>query len=389
MTSTEIALRQPGGVAERDTVDGWVIIASDVIKLANVICETEFVPEVYRGNAPATAAAILAGRELGIGPMTALRHVQVVKGSPSLSAEYKRARVLAAGHEFHILEITTQRCKVKGRRRGSTEPPLEVTFTMDDARTAGLVRDKGAWKTRPRRMLFARAASELCDFLFSDIVNGLPTAELLTDGGDGFEGYDEAPAQESPKPARRTARRGNLPAGAGGEKTAAPDAGAPPSPAGGGSPAPASIADPHSAAGAGIPLPGEDEPEPGDARTEHAGDGSVPSSAAQGLGAPVNRDAPGTATRGKHGQLTALWTILHEVYGFTTDEKDQARAAVEVLVGRELAGGTTGDLSFNEARTVIDALANLKTLAEGNGLTPREVLIGHLATVERETGETP
>src|SRR5258707_8256263 len=215
MTTTEIAVTENGHVpAERDVVDGWLAVASDVIKLANVIAETEFVPAEYRDSPPAVAAAILVGRELGIGPMMSLRHVQLVKGVPTLSAEYKRARVLGAGHDFEIEELNTTRCRVRGRRTG-TPKWLEVTFTMDDAKRAGLLAPSrsgkpGAWLTRPRRMLFARAGSELCDFLFADVVNGLPTAEILADGaveGDDFAGYDESPAQESPKPAQRTAQR--------------------------------------------------------------------------------------------------------------------------------------------------------------------------------------
>ena len=206
MTSTEIAVHQNGQLAERDVVDGWLAMASDVIKLANVIAPTEFVPEPYRENPPAVAAAILTGRELGIGPMTALRHVQMVKGTPTLSAEYKRARVLAAGHDFDILELNTTRCKVSGRRKGSTKQPLVITFTMDDAKTAGLLAPSrsgkpGAWQTRPRRMLFARAGSELCDFLFADVVNGLPTAEVLADGTE----TDELPEHEVPAAAEAEA----------------------------------------------------------------------------------------------------------------------------------------------------------------------------------------
>src|SRR6266702_7942622 len=184
MTTTEIAVRENGYVPElaRDVVDGWLPLASDIINLANVIAKTDFVPEEYRDSPPAVAAAILVGRELGIGPMMSLRHVQLVKGVPTLSAEYKRARVLAAGHDFEIEELTTTRCRVRGRRTG-TSRWLTCTFTMDDAKTAGLLAPSrsgkpGAWQTRPRRMLFARAGSELCDFIFADVVNGLPTAEL-------------------------------------------------------------------------------------------------------------------------------------------------------------------------------------------------------------------
>ena len=95
MTTTEIAVRENGYVPElaRDVVDGWLPLASDIIKLANVIAETEFVPEEYRDSPPAVAAAILVGRELGIGPMMSLRHVQIVKGVPTLSAEIGRAHV--------------------------------------------------------------------------------------------------------------------------------------------------------------------------------------------------------------------------------------------------------------------------------------------------------
>jgi hypothetical protein len=354
MTSTEIAIRENGQVAERDTVDGWIAVASDVIKLANVIAPTDFVPEVYRDNPPAVAAAILAGRELGIGPMTSLRHVQVVKGAPSLSAEYKRARVLAAGHEFDILELNTTRCRVSGRRRGSNKPPLEVTFTMDDAIRAGLIKDKGAWKTRPRRMLFARAGSELCDFLFSDVVNGLPTAELLSDGGDGYEGYDEAPSQSSPAPAPRTARRARAtPAASNEQAKQEPAAQEPRSDAGPPQP----------------PLPGEEEPDPAPGPQQDTG--SSPSASAAGKPAEPDSDTPGTVTT---PQLTAIWTVLTKVFSFSADEKVQARAVCEHVLRREFAGGTTTDMSRDEAKTVLDTLANWQEVATQRGVTPRELL---------------
>src|SRR5258707_7699403 len=292
MTTTEIAVTENGHVpAERDVVDGWLAVASDVIKLANVIAETEFVPAEYRDSPPAVAAAILVGRELGIGPMMSLRHVQLVKGTPTLSAEYKRARVLAAGHDFEIEELTTTRCRVRGRRTG-TAKWLEVTFTIEDARTAGLVKDKGAWRTRPRRMLFARAGSELCDFLFADVVNGLPTAELVADGveGDEFAGYDEAPAQESPKPAPRTAQRRQRPAE---RPTAA---------------APAAVTEPTTAPASAQTAPSGLPPLPGEEESDSNGAESPPP---QPLFSP---DEHGTATRGKGGPLTVLWTVLQKVF---------------------------------------------------------------------------
>lgn len=352
MTSTEIELHASsnGHLAERDVVDGWLGVVSDVIKLANVIAPTDFVPSEYRDNPPAVAAAILAGRELGIGPMTSLRHVQLVKGVPTLSAEYKRARVLGAGHEFDVLELTTQRCKVSGRRRGSNKPPLEVAFSMDDARTAGLLNPSrsgkpGAWQTRPRRMLFARAGSELCDFLFADVVNGLPTAELIGDGEDGFEGYNEPPAE----PAKRTVRRRQAAAKA--------------------------------PAGDDAPVQPPGPPADGTGRAE-PDQPPLPGEPFNGAPDDTDYDTPGTATSGKGGQLTAIWTLLSTVYGFGSDEKPHARKVCEHIIGRQLAGDTTANLSHNEARTVLDTLAMMQTVAEGNQVSPREQLIALLAESE-------
>lgn len=301
MTSTEIDVYDGNG--DRDIVDGWVTHASDVIKLAEYIAPTEFVPKVYRNNPPAVAAAILAGRELDLGPMTSLRHVQMVEGSPSLSAEYKRARVLAAGHEFDVVDLTTQRCVVSGRRAGSAKPPLVITFSMDDARRANLVRSRSAWETRPRRMLFARATSELCDFLFADVTNGLLTAELLSEGGDGFEGYNEPPEG---KP-QRTARRKKAATAA----TTGPAAEAPP---------------PEQP-----PLPGEEE--------EQAPDPHY----------------PGTITESQRTRIVAMFTDM----GFTDEERDQRLAATSKIVRRTIE--TSAELSFDEAKVLIDTLGRCGT----------------------------
>lgn len=185
-------------LAGQGSIHSWLVVMKDVVALAEHICDTQFVPKAIRGNAPAVAAAILAGMELDLPPMTALRHVQVVEGAPSLSAEYKRARVLSAGHRLDITEHTTEACTVTGHRKG--HEPVTVRFTIQDARRAGLVESKPGhgprpYVTRPRRMLFARASTEVCDALFTDITNGLPTTELLEEGSeDVFGGYNEQPA---------------------------------------------------------------------------------------------------------------------------------------------------------------------------------------------------
>lgn len=114
------------------------------------------------------------------------------------------------------------------------------------------------------------------------------------------------------------------------------------------------------------PLPGEDEPE------------AQP---------PSGRDAHGTATRGKGGQLTALWTVLSTEFGFTSDQKEQARVVVEQIISRDLDGGTTGDLSWNEAQTVLDTLSNCIAVARERGEPPHSVLIAAMVAADQAGSE--
>lgn len=380
MTSTEVAVRQPGSVAvtERDIVDGWIQVVGEVGRLADYIAETDFVPKPLRNRPAAIAACILTGRELGIGPMASLKSIHMVQGVPSLSAEYKRARALAAGHQIVIDESNSTRCVVRGRRAGN-EQWVTITWTMDHAQRAK-INGKDVWRQYPQRMLQARATSELCDLLFPDATLGLETTEVLEDGGAlasavGAEAAAEADAPAE-KPAPRTARRARA-ASADRPTAAAPAAASEPT----GAPATAATAP----SGPPLPpLPGEEAPGPTQPGSSSAGQShppqetspssaSSPSSSATG---PDERDydSPGTVTT---AQLTAIWTIFTKVYGFTVHEKDHARSVAAHIVGHHL--GSTREMSKNEAAAVLDTLGNWREIAEQRQETPRDVLVAMMA----------
>lgn len=157
-------------LVKRDT-DGWASVMPAIADLATKISATEFVPDSMRGKPAAVACAILYGRELGLEPMTALRSINVIKGKPSLSSEAMRALILAAGHELVFIETTLTRCVLDARRRGQ-ENYSRVTYTMDDAKRAGLA-GQGTYAKMPRQMLVARATAEMARLLFADVIGGL------------------------------------------------------------------------------------------------------------------------------------------------------------------------------------------------------------------------
>ena len=169
-----------GAPAAPDRSRSTIELMPAFIDLAARIAKTEFVPTGLRNRPEAVLAALMSGAERGLGPMESLRSINVIEGKPSLSAEAMRALVLAAGHDIEILESTSTRATVVGRRAGSdaTSPPF--TWTIEDARRAKLAQ-RGPWQSYPKAMLLARASTDLCRAVFPDVIAGLASIEEASD----------------------------------------------------------------------------------------------------------------------------------------------------------------------------------------------------------------
>ncbi len=190
--------------ARADT-DSWVDVVRQVTLLSQQIAGTEFVPRGLRDSIPATAAAILYGREIGLPPMTALSQINVVEGRPGLSAEAMRALVLAAGHEIVFDETTSAICRVRGRRHRS-QTWTTVEWTIEHARQAGLLRRGSGWEKYPRDMLIARGTTALCRMIFPDVIHGFRSVEELVDMDDTTPGepIDAPKTRRTTRVSRRT-----------------------------------------------------------------------------------------------------------------------------------------------------------------------------------------
>lgn len=355
-------------VAHADT-DSWIGVASDVIKLAQYIAPTEFVPKSLRDNPPAAAAAILYGREVGLPPMTALTQTHVIEGRPSMAAEAMRALVLSAGHEIQVLESTGAVCRMRARRRGEEQWTPEVVWTIDMARAAGLL-GKNNWKQHPRRMLQARASSELCELYFPDVVLGFKSVEELEDEG-GEEQYAgaEAPAEQPTKVTRKRATK----------KAAASR------------PAPAAER-PQQPEDAGLPLPGEPgyeelaadqggEKPLSEAEGTSAGGASAEGEAAEAPPAdnqddsepvdaeivpepeePAQEEQPRTPRTASRAQLRLLFAALGDKHV----GEGERHAVASALLRRPVE--SFNDLSSADAKALIDTLARCKDRADLDAL---------------------
>ena len=157
--------------------------------IARQIAGTEFVPESYRGKPEAVVAAILTGRELGIGPMQALRDIHMVDGRPAFSAQLMLAKMRAAGITLLETASTEERAWIKARRPDGEVGEFE--FTIAEAEKAGLLAKKGqSWQRYRKDMLWARAVSRMARRFGSDMLGGLVySKEELDDLDDSDRGY--------------------------------------------------------------------------------------------------------------------------------------------------------------------------------------------------------
>jgi hypothetical protein len=128
--------------------------------------------QMYRGVGKESAIMMimLAAREYGIGPAQALNGgLHIIEGKVELSARVMSALIRRSKHTLQILESTDQICKIKGTRCDTGETHT-VTFTIEMAQKAGLIKEKGGWKRTPEDMLYARCVSRLARQLFSDVI---------------------------------------------------------------------------------------------------------------------------------------------------------------------------------------------------------------------------
>ncbi len=162
---------------------------------AMMLAESMFQSRLFGLASPqATLAAILLGRSLGIGAVSICRNVHVIESKLALHADLIAGLVLKSGKAsiYKCIETSATRCVYKAHRKDDPDPePTFVTWTIEMARTAKLVRDGGNWTKNPTAMLVARAKTACARLVFPDVTAGLYSPDELGSEAD-FEPIAEA-----------------------------------------------------------------------------------------------------------------------------------------------------------------------------------------------------
>lgn len=150
------------------------------LTFSQYLADSDMVPKDFKGKPGNCLVAIQWGMEIGLKPLQAMQNIAVINGRPSLWGD----AVIALARNSQVCEYIIEEddgrmatCKVK--RRG--EPEQFRTFSMDDAKLAGLLGKQGPWTQYPKRMRQMRARAFAIRDVFPDVLKGLPIAEEIMD----------------------------------------------------------------------------------------------------------------------------------------------------------------------------------------------------------------
>lgn len=178
--------------------------APDVMTLGTVFTKSGYFQDVR--DASQAVVKMLAGQELGFGPMASMTGIYIVKGRVTLSANLLAAAVKRGGkYNYRVVELSEAACKIDFYE--GKEKIGESSFSMEDAKAAGLVNDQ--YKKFARNMLFARAMSNGAKWYCADVFGGpvytpdelgatidMETGEMLARPADEKVSYQAPPPEQ-------------------------------------------------------------------------------------------------------------------------------------------------------------------------------------------------
>lgn len=154
----------------------------DAYRLAKAVCLSGLAPRGLE-KPEAAMVAILHGLEIGLTPMMALQKISVINGRPTLWGDGALGLVRSSGLCKYVKEqiagtgdARTATCETQ--RAGEPDPVVR-TFSVADAKKAGLWGKAGPWQNFPDRMLQMRARAFALRDTYADVLGGMYLAEEL------------------------------------------------------------------------------------------------------------------------------------------------------------------------------------------------------------------
>lgn len=118
-------------------------------------------------------AIVAKARSLNIDPLDALNGgLYCVQGRVEMSSQMMNYLIRQTGHSVTKDAKSDDTICILHGRRADTKDQWTESFSITEAKRAGIYKEGGPWSKYPRDMLFARALSRLARQLFPDVIKG-------------------------------------------------------------------------------------------------------------------------------------------------------------------------------------------------------------------------
>lgn len=156
------------------------------MKVAHMVVASRLAPGL--DTAEKAFIVLAMGHDMGLSPAQSIRVIKMIQGTPSPSADALVAVCVRSPLcEYFVCASQTEESVTWETKRRGDKKPVQSTYTMADARKAGLVKDGSGWTKYPKRMLSARAKSFLARDVYPELCLGLISQEELTTEDPGTD----------------------------------------------------------------------------------------------------------------------------------------------------------------------------------------------------------
>lgn len=153
----------------------------EAMKYAELISTSNICPKAMQGKPGDVLVAVQLGNEVGLKPLQAIQNIAVINGRPTLWGDAMLALVRSSGAMSTIVESVAEGVATCTVVRSDDPAIHERTFSLDQAKRAGLLGKQGPWSQYPERMLQLRARGFALRDIFGDVLCGLYSREEVED----------------------------------------------------------------------------------------------------------------------------------------------------------------------------------------------------------------
>lgn len=126
---------------------------------------------LWKLNMDQAFTVLQTAKELGIPPTFALDNLVLINGKRCMQGSLMLALVRRAGHKIDVKKCDGEGTEVVLIRKDGTSYP--ASFTLADAKKAGLLGKQGPWQLYPNVMMYWRAISMVCRMGASECLGGV------------------------------------------------------------------------------------------------------------------------------------------------------------------------------------------------------------------------